>query len=244
MEKNKGFTLVELLAVIVILAIIMIIAIPAVLNTMETAKKKSMVEFAQKAMNKAEEKYYESITMGKSMNTGADQNCIVYDISKDLGINNTGDYYGFVSIQITDAIDTDRTGILKPVYAVNKSIMMLQGDLILFYDTVVKQEISTENIVSGVELTNLLKQNNIKIKDFPFKELQSYFMYNQNCNYFSIGIIDGATGEQMRDINYPDLETYYHFDVNGVYTCKTPEETMELNRNGMAEIISNMKKAG
>jgi type IV pilus assembly protein PilA len=44
MKKKKGFTLVELLAVIVILAIIMIIAIPAVLNTMQTARKKSFME--------------------------------------------------------------------------------------------------------------------------------------------------------------------------------------------------------
>ena len=38
MKNKKGFTLVELLAVIVILAIIMIIAIPAVLQTMESAR--------------------------------------------------------------------------------------------------------------------------------------------------------------------------------------------------------------
>lgn len=38
MRKN-GFTLVELLAVIVVLALIMVIAIPAVLNTKETASK-------------------------------------------------------------------------------------------------------------------------------------------------------------------------------------------------------------
>lgn len=39
-NTRKGFTLVELLAVIVILAIIMIIAIPAVLSTMEQARQK------------------------------------------------------------------------------------------------------------------------------------------------------------------------------------------------------------
>ena len=44
-RNNKGFTLVELLAVIVILAIIMIIAIPSVLATMSTARKKTFEEF-------------------------------------------------------------------------------------------------------------------------------------------------------------------------------------------------------
>ena len=37
--KNKGFTLVELLAVIVILAIIMIIAVPNVTEAMNNSKK-------------------------------------------------------------------------------------------------------------------------------------------------------------------------------------------------------------
>ena len=38
--KKKGFTLVEVLAVIVILGIIMIISIPSVFSTLETARKK------------------------------------------------------------------------------------------------------------------------------------------------------------------------------------------------------------
>ena len=37
--KRKGFTLVELLAVIVILAVIALIATPAVLNIIEDSKK-------------------------------------------------------------------------------------------------------------------------------------------------------------------------------------------------------------
>ena len=38
-EKNKGFTLVELLAVIVILALIALIATPIILNVINDAKK-------------------------------------------------------------------------------------------------------------------------------------------------------------------------------------------------------------
>ena len=40
-EKNKGFTLVELLAVIVILAIIALIATPIILNVINNAKKEA-----------------------------------------------------------------------------------------------------------------------------------------------------------------------------------------------------------
>ena len=42
MKKKNGFTLVELLAVIVILAIILVIAVPKILNVIEETKKDSL----------------------------------------------------------------------------------------------------------------------------------------------------------------------------------------------------------
>lgn len=48
MKKKNGFTLVELLAVIVILAIIMIIAIPTVLETMASARRSSFAIYIEK----------------------------------------------------------------------------------------------------------------------------------------------------------------------------------------------------
>ena len=46
MNKNKGFTLVELLAVIVILAIIALIATPIILNVINDAKKQAAKDSA------------------------------------------------------------------------------------------------------------------------------------------------------------------------------------------------------
>ena len=57
--KKKGFTLVELLAVIVILAVILTIAVPAVKKTVDSAKKKSAENDALMIKNIAE-KYYTS----------------------------------------------------------------------------------------------------------------------------------------------------------------------------------------
>ena len=45
-EKNKGFTLVELLAVIVILALIALIATPIILNVINDAKKQAAKDSA------------------------------------------------------------------------------------------------------------------------------------------------------------------------------------------------------
>ena len=51
MKNNKGFTLVELLAVIVIMGILMIVAIPAVTRTIENSRKDSFVDIAKSYTN-------------------------------------------------------------------------------------------------------------------------------------------------------------------------------------------------
>lgn len=55
-KNNAGFTLVELLAVIVVLAIIMIVAIPQVMDSLETAKANSFRVEARKLVSAAQAK--------------------------------------------------------------------------------------------------------------------------------------------------------------------------------------------
>ncbi len=90
----KGFTLVELLAVIVILAIIMLIAIPAVLNTLETARKKSFGEYIDKVTSLSQKQFAEDNMLGNR----TIKECVVYNIKTELGLSNTGDYKGWVLI--------------------------------------------------------------------------------------------------------------------------------------------------
>ena len=47
MKKNKGFTLVELLAVIVILAVILVMAVPQIMSVIESARKGSIESTAK-----------------------------------------------------------------------------------------------------------------------------------------------------------------------------------------------------
>ena len=91
-SKNKsGFTLVELLAVIVVLAIIMIIAVPAVLDSMENARKGALKVYAQNAIRKAMEKH--QTDMLKDTNA-TEKKC--YTIT-ELKMENGGDAYnGYV----------------------------------------------------------------------------------------------------------------------------------------------------
>ncbi len=93
---KSGFTLVELLAVIVILAIIMIIAIPSVLDILTVAKQKSFMEYITKVYSAAEKKY-----LSDQLFDGG-TSCIVYQVKTDLGLENTGSYDGFVLIGAKD----------------------------------------------------------------------------------------------------------------------------------------------
>ena len=92
-RKDKGFTLVELLAVIVILAIILIIAIPAVMSATQAAKKESFFLYAQSLQSKALVQYTQDLEHNQE-NT----DCVVYDIDKDLGLSDTGKYEGWVKV--------------------------------------------------------------------------------------------------------------------------------------------------
>ena len=59
-KNKKGFTLIQLLAVIVILAVILVIAIPRILDVIETSKKDSFKTSAQLIADSAEKKYVEN----------------------------------------------------------------------------------------------------------------------------------------------------------------------------------------
>ena len=91
-NKRKGFTLVELLAVIVILAIIMLISIPSVLQSMQVAKRKSFIEYADKTTILAQKQFAQEQLVGEK--SGSD--CYIYNIKTDLGLSNTGKFQGWI----------------------------------------------------------------------------------------------------------------------------------------------------
>lgn len=61
-NKNNGFTLVELLAVIAILGLILIIAVPKVTDTINNSKRRTLELTAESIIKKAEEKNIENDT--------------------------------------------------------------------------------------------------------------------------------------------------------------------------------------
>ena len=69
-EKNKGFTLVELLAVIVILALVALIATPIILNVINDAKKQAAKDSAYGYMDAVEKYIVSSELEDKSIQDG------------------------------------------------------------------------------------------------------------------------------------------------------------------------------
>ncbi len=115
MKKKNGFTLVELLAVIVVLAIIMIIAIPTVLDVMNNARKSSFVLYAEKVINAVQTQYLYDAGLGSIAGAGY----YVYDITSDLELTSTGDYRGYV---VVNAIDVDNVEYILFLYDNNYMI--------------------------------------------------------------------------------------------------------------------------
>ena len=66
-NNKKGFTLMELLAVIVILSVLILLAMPAVLRLMENAKKNAFITESQEILKIANTAYADKIAKGETV---------------------------------------------------------------------------------------------------------------------------------------------------------------------------------
>jgi len=101
MKRRNGFTLVELLAVIVVLAIIMIIAIPSIFDVMNGARRKTFAMAVDKYVNAATTQYIADSSYGNIPGAGL----YVYDIQENLGLQSTGDNRGYVVVNAQNVND-------------------------------------------------------------------------------------------------------------------------------------------
>lgn len=67
MKNNKGFTLVETIAVIIILGIVLSIAVPSITNVVKSTNKNRMISDAETFISEVKE-YVESDTIGNTSN--------------------------------------------------------------------------------------------------------------------------------------------------------------------------------
>ena len=111
--NKKGFTLVELLAVIVVLAIIMVLTLPTVMNSLSSARQSSFLLYASRMLDTAADKYQSDVLL----NGG--KKC--YTIS-DLNAENTSNYKGKV------LVSNDGTTYTIQMYDANYQIGITASD--------------------------------------------------------------------------------------------------------------------
>jgi len=128
LKNKKGFTLVELLAVIVILALLIVITANTVLPMMNKSKKNGMVVYAERVLNAASANFQaDSIT-----STIDSKN---YSIGKLMGESN---YYGCV--KVTKSGDT---------YTYNIAMFSDDADL-----GIIKKSVSSVTGLAEADATN------------------------------------------------------------------------------------------
>lgn len=96
-NNRSGFTLVELLAVIVILAILILLALPTVLRIMDTAKKNSLKTEGLSLINMAETKFAAEGALGIGGATG----CLEYKSKANNDLDGYIDYKAGYTARIT-----------------------------------------------------------------------------------------------------------------------------------------------
>ena len=95
-RKNKGFTLVELLAVIVILALIALIATPIILNVINDAKKQAAKDSAYGYMDAVEKYIVSSELEDESIQDGTYR---VEDLNKKISVKGSTPDNGTIKIE-------------------------------------------------------------------------------------------------------------------------------------------------
>lgn len=100
--NKKGFTLVELLAVIVVLAIIMILAMPSVIGSMTDAQKGTFKIYAEKVLNDAQKKYQTELLLGTGTGKKTYGYCYGLKGADSLDMTSTGSYQGYVVITLDE----------------------------------------------------------------------------------------------------------------------------------------------
>ncbi len=193
MKKKKGFTLVELLAVIVILAVILVIAVPQIISVIESARKGSIESTAKLIAEGAEREYTNRKILGKDTNIEC----------SDVSSMNSNDY-GTCVITFDNAgkatVKVTGKGKFEGYTCNGNSTNMecVKGEIPGSTETAA-QYFSYSEVEGGVAITGYLVGDGVsdvivKDKDKCVAYLQSVGVEKEQANTLcSGGAVDGTT---------------------------------------------------
>ena len=224
-NKKKGFTLVELLAVITIIGIIMVISVPSVLSTVETARKKTFLEYVDKIFSAGKAKWL--LYSSNPYPQPSELNYYLFDLKEDLGFDNLGDYIGIFMVMECDA----ETCAWANDEMLGGDLYMNEGDVRYIvaltdknysgaYDLNNKKRVIRD---ADTELYNMFK-NSTKSQ----KEVYSFMQLLTKCNSQSQSSIDSKNN---KIIQYN--ESHSSNWINHSCTNYTDEESLALFANFM-----------
>ena len=146
MKKKKGFTLVELLAVIVILAVILIIAMPKISDVIKNSKESSLETTAKLIASQAEKKYTENQVLDNSstikcsdvakISSNDYESCnITFDNKGNakVSIVGKGKFEGLEVVDGTKDSAKASTKVTEEKENVNAKYLMHDGSTLTFY---------------------------------------------------------------------------------------------------------------
>lgn len=154
--NKKGFTLVELLAVIVVLAIIMVLTLPTIMNSMNSARQSTFLLYASRMLDTAADKYqsdallnggkscYEIKTLNNETTSKYTGRVLISDNGNTMKIQMYDDNY-----QIGFKVKTSKDGKTKLLAEVDTEGNVINGERsggVTYKDIeVVKSKVSSDN---------------------------------------------------------------------------------------------------
>ena len=189
--NKKGFTLVELLAVIAILAILVLVAVPNVLGMFNKAKKDTFLTEAKNIFKESASKY-----ISDNMHNSNEGNiyCKSETDSKnplDMDIGNT--YY---------YIEKDSTGKTIKFVAWNSSgyVTKIVGDNVMLND--VTNDNMTESSVKDITCNNVLTSLDVEPKLTRTYAISASASYPSTYSTITVSIDSSSTTDEFNKVRY------------------------------------------
>ena len=217
MKNNKGFTLVELLAVIAILAILVIIALPNVLKMFNDAKKNSFLTEAKTVYSEAGKKYISDSITSPSNNEH------IYCKSKTDSLNPLS----LSGRGINYYIKTDSNGNVNTVVVWDDTRYLAKKDSKIDVTSLTESKDITDDIKNAT-CDNILEASGLVKKiDYSFTENDLLIDINDNI---SISFKDSVNINVLNSVKYKvDLFSKDYSDYQSDVTIYEKTSTDKTN---------------